>query len=164
MNLIEFPEQTVVIAKDQPEYLPLPAFQFATDPTGRIACCWQLTWRERIKLLFTGKIWHVVMTFHHALQPQLLRLEKPFTVEDRLAADMEMKTSKKLRDFRAEMSAKYGEAVRKKTAKMDALNYHPNDRRRCVRFEPDDFRRAQEFGLLFIEGVRIVNDDRQSAV
>jgi len=28
MKLIEFKEQTVVIAKDQPEYMPLPAHQF----------------------------------------------------------------------------------------------------------------------------------------
>lgn len=28
MKLIEFPEQTTVIAKDQPQYNPLPAHQF----------------------------------------------------------------------------------------------------------------------------------------
>lgn len=76
MKLIEFPEQTVVIAKDQPEYEPLPAHVFH-DATGRIACCWRLTWRERFKLLFTGLIWHQVLTFGHALQPQLLTVEKP---------------------------------------------------------------------------------------
>lgn len=76
MKLIEFPEQTVVIAKDQPEYQPLPAHQF-NDSTGTIACCWKLTLWERIKLLFTGVIWHQIWTFNKALQPQLLTVEKP---------------------------------------------------------------------------------------
>jgi hypothetical protein len=76
MKLIEFPEQTVVIAKDQPEYEPLPAHQFG-DVYGTIACCWQLTWWERLTVLFTGKIWHQVLTFQEPLQPQLLSVEKP---------------------------------------------------------------------------------------
>lgn len=76
MNLVEFPEQTVVIAKDQPEYLPLPAHQFR-DAEGRIACCWQLSWRERFRILITGRLWHQVLTFGQPLQPQLLSVEKP---------------------------------------------------------------------------------------
>lgn len=77
MKLIEFPEQTVVIAKDQPEYLPLPAHRFADDPQGRIAFCWKLTCIERLRVLFTGKVWHQVLTFNHALQPQMMTVEKP---------------------------------------------------------------------------------------
>lgn len=76
VKLIEFPEQTHIIAKLQPEYLPLPAHRF-NDEQGRIACCWSLTWRERIRLLFTGRIWHQVLTFDLPLQPQLLTVEKP---------------------------------------------------------------------------------------
>lgn len=77
MTLIEFPEQTVVIAKDQPEYLPLPAHRFANDPQGRIACCWRLSWRERVSVLLRGIVWHQVLTFDRPLQPQLLTVEKP---------------------------------------------------------------------------------------
>ena len=77
MKLIEFPEQTVVIAKDQPEYLPLPAHRFAGDQQGRIAFCWQLTWRERLAVLWRGVVWQQVLTFNHPLQPQLLATEKP---------------------------------------------------------------------------------------
>ena len=77
MKLIEFPEQTTIIAKDQPPYTPLPAHRFKNDSRGRIACCWQLTWRERFHVLLTGKIWHQVLTFNQALQPQLLSTEKP---------------------------------------------------------------------------------------
>lgn len=75
-QLIEFPEQTVIIAKDQPQYRPLPAHRFP-GPDGRIAFCWKLGWRDRLKVLRTGKIWHEVLTFNQALQPQLLRLDKP---------------------------------------------------------------------------------------
>ena len=77
MNLIEFPEQTVVIAKDQPEYIPLPAYRYPNDPQGSIVCCWSLTWQERIRVLFYGRIWHQVLTFNQPLQPQLLTVEKP---------------------------------------------------------------------------------------
>lgn len=77
MTLIEFPEQTVVYAKNQPEYKPLPAHHFPDDPTGRIACCWRLTFRERVRLLFSGLIWQQVLTFHGPLQPQKLTIEKP---------------------------------------------------------------------------------------
>lgn len=76
MKIIPFTEQTVVIAKDQPEYIPLPAHQFG-DAEGRIACCWKLDFKERLKLLFTGLIWHQILTFGKPLQPQLLTVEKP---------------------------------------------------------------------------------------
>ena len=76
MDLIEFPEQTIFIAKDQPEYRPLPAHRF-NDDDGTIACCWRLSWGERLRVLFTGKIWHRILTFNQPLQPQLLTVEKP---------------------------------------------------------------------------------------
>ena len=77
MQLIPFPEHTMVYAKDQPEYLPLPAHKLPDDPYGRATFCWKLTWRERIELLLTGKVWHQVLTFNQPLQPQLLTAEKP---------------------------------------------------------------------------------------
>ena len=77
MKLVEFPEQTVVIAKDQPQYHPLPAYRYKDDPEGRIVCCWELTWKERFAVLFGGVLWHHILTFNHPLQPQLLTLDKP---------------------------------------------------------------------------------------
>jgi len=76
-QLVEFPEQNVIVAKDQPEYRPLPCHRFHNDPQGRIAFCWQLSWRDRLRVLRTGKLWHEVLTFYQPLQPQLLRTEKP---------------------------------------------------------------------------------------
>lgn len=77
MKLIEFPEQTVVIGKDQPEYKPLPAHKFEGDQQGRIACCWALTWRERLQVLISGRVWQQVLTFNKPMQPQLLTADKP---------------------------------------------------------------------------------------
>jgi len=81
MDLMEFPEQTVVYAENQPEYRPLPAHKFPNDPQGRIAFCWGLSWKERFKVLLTGKVWHQVLTFDHPLQPQLLDVNKPEMVK-----------------------------------------------------------------------------------
>lgn len=76
-EIIEFPEQTVVIAKDQPPYRPLPAYRYANDPEGKIVCCWKLDFLARLKVLFTGKLWHQILTFNHPLQPQLMMIDKP---------------------------------------------------------------------------------------
>lgn len=78
MKIIEFPQQTHVIAKDQPEYLPLPAHRFPGDPDGRIAFCWKLSLAERLVVLFTGKIWHQVLTFNQPLQPVRMGTRRPF--------------------------------------------------------------------------------------
>jgi hypothetical protein len=74
MKLIEFKEQNIIIAKDQPEYLPLPARR---SDDGQVICCWKLSIKERIKLLFTGRVWHIILTFNEPLQPQLLVVNKP---------------------------------------------------------------------------------------
>lgn len=76
MDIVRFHEQTVVYAENQPEYRPLPAYQHG-DREGRITCCWSLSWKERIKVLLSGRIWHTILTFHGPLQPQLLAAEKP---------------------------------------------------------------------------------------
>jgi len=76
VKTIEFPEQTVIIAKDQTEYLPLPVHRHPGED-GLITCCWKLSIGERLKVLFSGVIWHQIMTFRKPLQPQLLTTEKP---------------------------------------------------------------------------------------
>lgn len=84
MKLIEFPEQTTIVAKDQPQYRPMPAWIDScksTNPEGRLICKWKLSLKERIKLLFTGILWHHILTFHSSIQPQLLSTEFPFNKE-----------------------------------------------------------------------------------
>lgn len=43
MKPVEFPGVNVVFAKDQPEYMPLPAMKIPNDPQGFIITKWQLS-------------------------------------------------------------------------------------------------------------------------
>jgi len=76
MKLIEFKGQNTTIAKNQPEYFPMPAYIW-NEVDGRITCCWKLSFRERLRVLFTGVIWHDILTFSKPVQPQLLSTFKP---------------------------------------------------------------------------------------
>lgn len=77
MKPVDFPEQNAVLAKDQPEYLPLPVHR-VEEPEGRVISCWQLTVRERLAVLITGRLWLTQMTFNTPLQPQLPQINSPF--------------------------------------------------------------------------------------
>lgn len=46
MKPVEFPGVNVVFAKDQPEYMPLPAMKIPNDPQGLIITKWQLSPEE----------------------------------------------------------------------------------------------------------------------
>lgn len=69
MKPINFKEANVVFAKDQPEYQPLPAYRI-DSPKGEVVSCWKLSFRERLRLLFTGKLWIQLLSFNQALTPQ----------------------------------------------------------------------------------------------
>ena len=77
MKLIEFPEQNVVIAEDQKEYLPMPAYKLPGHPQGYTVCCWDLTVAEIEEVARTGIIWQTILTFNNPMHPQLLSVEKP---------------------------------------------------------------------------------------
>lgn len=66
MRPIEFEYSNVTYAKDQPQYLPLPAHR---SEDGCVTTCWQLTWRERFKVLFGGNLFLSLLTFNQPLQP-----------------------------------------------------------------------------------------------
>lgn len=74
MKPIAFPEQNIVWAKDQKEYLPLPAY---TDTTQTISC-WSFSWRERLSVLLRGRLWLRQLNFQAPLQPQLPSTDTPF--------------------------------------------------------------------------------------
>jgi hypothetical protein len=75
MKPVEFKQQNIVIAKDQKPYIPLPAH---VGDNGQAISCWGLTLRERIYLLFTGRLWLSVLTFGRPLQPLKLMAADPF--------------------------------------------------------------------------------------
>jgi hypothetical protein len=74
MEPITFKGHTVVFARNQPEYKPLPAH---VEYPGIVTCCWRLSWTERIAVLLTGHLWQRVYTFYKPLQPQKFLLDRP---------------------------------------------------------------------------------------
>jgi hypothetical protein len=81
MKPISFKGQNCIYAKDQPEYLPLPAFK---EPDGKIISCWKMSFKERIRVLFSGVIWHSCLTFNKPLQPLKLDVLNPLKEKEKL--------------------------------------------------------------------------------
>ena len=75
MTPVTFKEANVTFAKDQEEYMPLPAHRTDTNECT-VTSCWKLTLWEAIRLLFTRRIWHGQLTFKQPLQPTLLTTKK----------------------------------------------------------------------------------------
>lgn len=81
MKPIEFKEQNIVVAKDQPEYQPLPAL-IGESQKGEVITCWNLSFKERLILLFTGKVWMMLLMFRNSegklnpITPSFLTVDK----------------------------------------------------------------------------------------
>lgn len=78
MKPINFKEANEIFAENQKDYLPLPAFIDPNDPKGQVICCWKLTFKERLKLLFSGIIWCGLLSFRRPLTPHFLTIDYPF--------------------------------------------------------------------------------------
>lgn len=76
MKPVEFEGSNCVYAEDQEEYLPLHAYKHG-DKCGSITSCWQLSLRERLKVLFTGRIYSTLLSFGNLLTPQRLDANSP---------------------------------------------------------------------------------------
>jgi len=75
MKPINFKEANTIFAKNQPQYKSLPAWRTSEDcKDGQVISCWKMNFIERLKVLFTGKIYVCLLTFHKPIQPQKLRL------------------------------------------------------------------------------------------
>ncbi len=68
MKPVEFKGQNVVFAKDQPEYLPLPALRL---PDGEVITCWEFSEEELQEVIRTKRIYFSQLTFNTHLQPIL---------------------------------------------------------------------------------------------
>lgn len=75
MKPTPFKEQNTVFAKDQPQYKQLPVHVKKT-PTGEVVSVWKLSFRERIILLFTGRVYQVQCMFGKPLTPSYLTTKK----------------------------------------------------------------------------------------
>lgn len=74
---VYFPDDPaeVVYAKDQPDYMPLPAYRTAD---GRVVTRWRfVSWRGRWRAFWRGEVFLSVLTFNKPLQPVLLTTRKP---------------------------------------------------------------------------------------
>ncbi len=60
--------------------------------------------------------------------------------------------------FELAMIAKYGDEAMRRKKSFDLWGYHPNDRRRTVKFCAEDYDRAKEFQMLHLLGCRIVRE------
>lgn len=75
MKPINFPEATIKIAEDQPEYQTLPSL-VRDGPEGEVISCWQLSFWERLQILFVGKLWVSLWTFRKPLTPSYFTVNK----------------------------------------------------------------------------------------
>jgi hypothetical protein len=83
MRAVDFKHSNRKIAEHQPEYETLPALVL-DGADCQVVTCWKLSPRERIKALFTGRVWASLMTFGQPLQPMRMSVdrEKIYTVLD----------------------------------------------------------------------------------
>lgn len=72
---VRFPEANVTFAENQPEYQPLPAFR-NPGGHGEVISCWKLSWRERLRLLITGRLWCSLLMFGQPLTPSFFTTKK----------------------------------------------------------------------------------------
>jgi len=79
MKPIKFNGSNCVFAENQPPYLPLPAYKNEKDLKGVVVSCWKLTFLERLKILFRGRLYFSVWTFNKPLQPQRPFVDNPLT-------------------------------------------------------------------------------------
>lgn len=69
-----------VLAKDQPEYQPLPVAHIQySDGTHSMISCYKLTLRERVTIMIHGTVWWEQLTFGQPLQPQKMHLTEPLS-------------------------------------------------------------------------------------
>jgi hypothetical protein len=76
MNPFKFKESNTVLAERQPQYKPLPVFFDRNSDDKPMVSCWKLNFRERMKILFCGKVWLLVATYGKPYQPTLLTTKK----------------------------------------------------------------------------------------
>lgn len=77
MYATDFKGANANFAKDQPQYHQLPAHYESNKVEGVVSTCWKLSFWERIRVLFTGRVWVQTMTFRNPLQPLRLAAKRP---------------------------------------------------------------------------------------
>jgi len=68
MEAIQFQGQNLILAESQEQYNPLPVC-YEGPPQGAMTACFKATWKERLKILFFGKIFVSQYTFGNSFHP-----------------------------------------------------------------------------------------------
>lgn len=76
MKPVKFRGYNCTYAENQAEYLPLPAYKHG-DKWGTVTACWRLNLLERIRVLFSGRVYVSLLCFEGPLTPQLLETKNP---------------------------------------------------------------------------------------
>ena len=74
MEIVDLKEKNVTFAKNQKQYLDLPAH---IDKDGTVTACWRMSKLELLKVIFTRKIYVQMLTFCNPLQPHKLLVRNP---------------------------------------------------------------------------------------
>jgi hypothetical protein len=61
----EIKDSPILFGKNQPEYQPLPAYKYK----DAVIACWGLSWKERFKVFFSGRIFVSLKTWNKPLTP-----------------------------------------------------------------------------------------------
>lgn len=78
MKPIKFEETCVMFAKNQPEYETLPVL-IVEDEMGKVfTSCWKLSFWERIRMLFLGKIYLGILG---GQPPIMLSIDKQYDIK-----------------------------------------------------------------------------------
>lgn len=78
MEAIEFEGQSTVLAKDQPQYQPLPVHIGTEEDGYPLTACFKFSPEELAQINETGVIWVGQLTFGKLLQPIRISTQKPF--------------------------------------------------------------------------------------
>lgn len=75
MKAIKFKHCNITYAENQPQYNPLPGLKLDTKE-GEFIACYKMNFWERLKVLFTGKVWVSFMTFNNPLTPHFITVNR----------------------------------------------------------------------------------------
>lgn len=113
MKPVEFKHQNIVFAKDQPEYQPLPALRINT-PEGEVISCWKMSFSERLRVLFTGRVWLSLMSFNKPLTPSYMAVRRKEVYSHPDDKDLKQIVKKNVKLF-YELRNKYSKVITPQT-------------------------------------------------
>jgi ATP sulfurylase len=76
MKPVKFKESNIEFAKNQDEYETLPAYYDPEDKNGIAITCWKMNFFDRIRAVFSGKVFIALWTFNHGFSPMLSTMNK----------------------------------------------------------------------------------------